>query len=406
MDMKQIEQSEKLKYVKYDIRGKVSEEAERMSRAGISIVKLNTGNPAAFGFYAPKKVNDAVIKNIEKAQAYTVSQGQYDAREVIAKYAKEKQIPDVGIEDIIIGNGASELIVMAMQALINTGDEVLIPTPDYPLWTSAVYFAGGNPVHYMCDEQAEWNPDIDDIKRKVNSSTKAIVLINPNNPTGALYSKDVLLQIVEIARKNNLIIFSDEIYDRVIFDNLKHVSTASLAPDLLVVTFNGLSKSHKLCGYRSGWMCFSGEKEKTRGFIDGVKLLASIRLCSTVLGQAVIPAAFECNKESQEWLQPDGKLYQQKEIIYKGMNEIPGVSAVKPKAGLYIFPKIDPKKYRIDDDEQFVLEFLKQHHILLTHGGAYNWKGTDHFRIVYLPSADVLSTIAQKLEIFLKGYKI
>lgn len=403
--MKRFEQSRKLQYVKYDIRGKVSEEAEKMSREGIDIIKLNTGNPAYFGFTAPAALTRALIENLVDSQAYSVSQGQYAAREAIAKFASKKNIKGIEIEDIIIGDGVSELIIIAMQALLNAGDEVLIPTPDYPLWTSAVFLSGGKPVHYLCDEESEWNPDIKDMQSKITGRTKAIVLINPNNPTGALYPKEVLEQIAELARQHHLIVFADEIYDRLLFDNVEHVSIAAIAPDLPVVTFNGLSKSHRIAGFRCGWLFFSGDKDKIQGYIDGVKMLASIRICSNVLAQSVIPAAFDCSDDMKDWLYPSGKLCRQRDVITKALNKIPGVSAVKPKAGLYIFPKIDLQKYSIKNDEQLVLEFLRKHHILLTHGGAYNWKKPDHFRIVYLPSEDILSGIADKLELFLKGYE-
>lgn len=404
--MRRFEQALKLKNVRYDIRGRISEEAERMSDAGIDILKLNTGNPAPFGLTAPEELTRALIENITCAQGYSVSQGLYPAREAIAVYAKEKGLPGVGTEEILLGEGVSELIILTMQALLNPGDEVLIPVPDYPLWTSAVHLSGGTPVHYICDEQSEWNPDIADMEKKITSRTKAVVIINPNNPTGALYPEEILQKITDLARKHSLLIFSDEIYDRLVFDNIPHVSTAALAPDLPVITFNGLSKSHRIAGFRCGWLCISDTKNQAQGYTEGLKKLASIRICSNVLAQSVIPAAFACSRASQDWLQPGGRLYEQREYITRALNEIPGISAVKPKAGLYIFPKIDLNTYRVEDDEQFVFEFLLKHHVLLTHGGAYSWKNPDHFRIVYLPAVDELSTLSGKLTQFLQEYAI
>jgi alanine-synthesizing transaminase len=403
--MKRFEQAFKMEHVRYDIRGRVTEEAERMSSAGIDILKLNTGNPAPFGLTAPEELTRALMENLTCAQGYSVSQGLIAAREAIARYAEEKRIEGVGIEDIILGEGVSELIIMAMQALLNPGDEVLIPVPDYPLWTSAVHLAGGTPVHYICDEQSEWNPDTDDMEKKITARTKAVVIINPNNPTGALYPREVLEKILGLARKHGLLVFSDEIYDRLIFDGMEHDSSAALAPDLPVVTFNGLSKSHRIAGFRCGWLIFSGNKASAQGYIDGLKKLVSIRICSNVLAQSVVPAAFSCAKASQDWLMPGGRLFEQREYITRALNEIPGISAVKPKAGLYIFPKIDLARYAVDNDEQFVLNFLLKHHILLTHGGAYSWKKPDHFRIVYLPSVQELSKVSGRLTQFLREYE-
>lgn len=399
-----IEKSRKLDHVGYDIRGPVADEADRMTNQGVDIIKLNTGNPAAFGFRAPKYILEDLIQNNELSQAYSHSKGILPAREAIVSYCKIKDIPDVGIEDVFTGNGVSELISMTMQGLLDNGDEILIPTPDYPLWTSAATLAGGTVVHYYCDEQAQWYPDINDIRQKITDRTKAIVIINPNNPTGALYPKELLLEIVEIARQHDLVIFSDEIYDRLVMDGLEHVSIASLAPDLFVITFNGLSKSHQLAGFRCGWMCLSGDKHKAKNYIEGLNMLASMRLCSNVLSQSVIKNALNDYHSADDLLIPGGRLYEQREYITKAINDIPGLSVVKPKAALYLFPKIDVKKFHIKDDEQFVLDFLRQQHVLLTHGGGFNWKSPDHFRLVYLPQIETLEVISQKLHRFLESY--
>lgn len=321
------------------------------------------------------------------------------------QYCQVKHFPNVSIDDIYIGNGVSELITMSMQGLLDNGDEVLVPMPDYPLWTASVSLAGGRAVHYICDEQAEWYPDIDDIKSKITSNTKAIVLINPNNPTGALYPKDVLEDIVEVARQNDLIIFSDEIYDRMVFDGEVHIPIASLAPDLFVVTMNGLSKSHRICGFRVGWMVLSGDKSHVQGYIEGLNMLSNMRLCSNVLSQQVVQTSLGGYQSVDELLIPGGRLYEQREFIYKAINDIPGLSAVKPKAGLYVFPKIDQTMYRVDDDEQFVLELLKQEKVMLVHGRGFNWKDPDHFRVVYLPRVEELAKVQEKITRVLQQYR-
>lgn len=403
--MRNFEKSNKLDGVSYDVRGPVLEEADRMHEEGIRILKLNTGNPAPFGFDAPNEVVRDMIMNVRNSEGYSDSKGIFSARKAIEQYCQVKGFPNVTINDIYTGNGVSELITMCMQGLLNNGDEVLVPMPDYPLWTASVSLAGGNPVHYICDEQAEWYPDIDDIKSKVTTNTKAIVLINPNNPTGALYPKEILEQIVEVARQNDLIIFSDEIYDRLVMDGLTHIPIATLAPDLFVVTLNGLSKSHRVAGFRCGWMVLSGNKKHVKGYIEGLNMLASMRLCSNVLSQQIIQTALGGYQSVDDLLLPGGRIYEQREYIYNAINDIPGLSAVKPKAAFYIFPKIDTARFNIYDDEKFVLDFLHEHHILLVHGGGFNWTQPDHFRIVYLPKMEDLKFTAEKMRTFLSTYK-
>ena len=403
--MREFEKSNKLEGVSYDVRGPVLEEAERMQEEGISILKLNTGNPAPFGFEAPNEVIRDLIMNARDSEGYSDSKGIFSARKAIEQYCQIKKFPNVTINDIYTGNGVSELITMCMQGLLDNGDEVLVPMPDYPLWTASVSLAGGKPVHYICDEQAEWYPDIDDIKSKITSRTKAIVIINPNNPTGALYPKEILEQIVEIARQNQLIIYSDEIYDRLVMDGLEHIPIATLAPDLFVVTLNGLSKSHRVAGFRVGWMVLSGDKSHVKGYIEGLNMLSSMRLCSNVLSQQIIQTALGGYQSVDELLLPGGRIYEQREFIYNAINDIPGLSAVKPKAAFYIFPKIDTKRFNILDDEKFVLDFLHEHHILLVHGGGFNWQQPDHFIIVYLPKMDDLKTTAVKMREFLSTYR-
>ena len=403
--MRNFKKSDKLNNVSYDVRGPVLEEAERMQEEGIRILKLNTGNPAPFGFDAPNEIVRDMIVNVRDSEGYSDSKGIFSARKAIEQYCQLKKFPNVTINDIYTGNGVSELITMCMQGLLNNGDEVLVPMPDYPLWTASVSLAGGTPVHYICDEQAEWYPDIDDIKSKITSNTKAIVIINPNNPTGALYPKELLLEIVEVARQNDLIIYSDEIYDRLVMDGLVHVPIATLAPDLFVVTLNGLSKSHRVAGFRCGWMVLSGDKSRVKGYIEGLNMLASMRLCSNVLSQQIIQTALGGYQSVYDLLLPGGRIYEQREFIYNAINDIPGLSAVKPKAAFYIFPKIDTAKFDIYDDEKFVLDFLHKHHILLVHGGGFNWQQPDHFRIVYLPKMEDLKTTADKMREFLSTYK-
>ncbi|MGQ7462165.1 pyridoxal phosphate-dependent aminotransferase [Streptococcus suis] len=403
--MKQFNKSTKLDDVAYDIRGPVLEEAMRMRANGEQILRLNTGNPAEFGFTAPDEVIRDLIHNARKSEGYSNSKGIFSARKAIMQYCQLKKFPNVDIEDIYLGNGVSELIVMSMQGLLDNGDEVLVPMPDYPLWTAAVSLAGGKAVHYVCDEAADWYPDLEDMESKVSSRTKAIVLINPNNPTGALYPKEILEGIIDIARRHELIIFSDEIYDRMVFDGAVHIPIATLAPDLFVVTMNGLSKSHRICGFRVGWMVLSGPKKHVKGYIEGLNMLSNMRLCSNVLAQQVVQTSLGGYQSVDELLMPGGRLYEQREFITKAINDIPGLSAVKPMAGLYVFPKIDRDMYRVEDDEQFVLDFLKQEKVLLVHGRGFNWKEPDHFRIVYLPRVDELAEIQEKMTRFLRQYR-
>lgn len=403
--MRTFEKSKKLDNVCYDIRGPVMDEANLMVARGEDILKLNIGNPAPFHFHAPNNIIHDMSFNLTNAEGYSDSRGILPAREAIMSYCRYKNIPNVGLDDIYTGNGVSELIVMAMQGLLDNGDEMLIPAPDYPLWTAAVNLAGGKTVHYMCDEQADWYPDLQDIKNKITDRTKGIVIINPNNPTGALYPKEVLEEIVEIARQNNLIIFADEIYDRLVMDGLEHTSIASLAPDLFVVSFNGLSKSHRVAGFRSGWMCLSGDKSRVRGYIEGINLLSSMRLCSNVPSQYIIQTALSQEPKTDELLLPGGRIYEQREFIHKAINDIPGLSSVKPKAAFYVFPKIDVKKFNITDDVKFTLDFLREKKVLLVQGTGFNWNAPDHFRVVYLPEINILKDATNRLADFLQGYQ-
>ena len=402
--MRTYEKSVKLNNVCYDIRGPIMDEANRMAANGVNILKLNIGNPAPFHLFAPDEIVVDMIYNLRDTEGYSDSKGLFSARKAIMQYCQNKHIPNVGINDIYTGNGASELITMSMQGLLNPGDEILVPSPDYPLWTASVTLAGGKAVHYLCDEQSDWNPDIEDMRSKVTDRTKGIVVINPNNPTGALYPREVLEQIVQVAREHDLILFADEIYDRLVMDGLEHVALGSLAPDLMCVNINGLSKSHRVAGYRCGWMCLSGDKSRCKGYIDGLNLLSTMRLCSNVPGQSIIQTALGGTQSADQLLVPGGRIYEQREYIYNALNSIPGISATKPKAAFYIFPKIDTKKFNILDDEQFALDLLKDKHILVTHGGGFHWNQPDHFRIVYLPEVEVLREACGKLADFLKTY--
>lgn len=403
--MRTFEKSSKLENVCYDIRGPVMDEANRMIEEGVDILRLNIGNPAPFQFDAPDEIIHDMVYNLRNAQGYSDSRGIFSARKAIMQYCQLKGIPNVGINDIYTGNGVSELIVLAMQGLLNDGDEMLVPMPDYPLWTAAVNLAGGKAVHYVCDEQSEWNPDIEDIKKKITSKTKGIVVINPNNPTGALYPKEILEQIVQVAREHELILFADEIYDRLVMDDLEHTALASLAPDLFTISFNGLSKSHRVAGFRSGWMCLCGDKSKVKGYIEGINLLASMRLCSNVPSQYIIQTALGGYQSADELLLPGGRVYEQREFVYNALKEIPGVSVVKPKAAFYIFPKLDSKKFNIKNDEQFALDFLREKKVLIVQGTGFNWKDPDHFRIVYLPNVIELKSATDKLADFLSTYR-
>ncbi len=402
--MRSFTKSSKLDNVLYDVRGPVVDEAARMEESGIKVLKLNIGNPAPFGFSAPDEVIIDMRDSIVNSQGYSDSRGIFAARKAIMQYAQLKHIPNVTMKDIYTGNGASELIQLSLHALLNVGDEILIPSPDYPLWTACANLAGGKAVHYICDEQSEWYPDLDDIESKITDRTKAIVIINPNNPTGALYPKELLERIVEIARRHELIIFSDEIYDRLVMDGLEHVSIASLAPDLFCVTFSGLSKSHMVCGFRVGWMILSGNKAIAKDYIEGLNMLSNMRLCSNVPGQSIIQTALGGYQSVNEYIVPGGRVYEQREFIFNAINDIPGLSAVKPKAAFYIFPKIDVKKFNITDDNQFALDFLREKRVLFVPGSGFNWHEPDHFRIVYLPRLSVLKEATDKMRDFLETY--
>lgn len=404
--MKSFQKSHKLDNVCYDIRGPVMDEANRMIANGEKILKLNIGNPAPFGFRAPDKVIEAMSGNLTATEGYSDSKGLLTARQAIADYCvNTKHIAGVTPDDVYTGNGASELITMSMQGLLDSGDEVLVPAPDYPLWTASVTLAGGKAVHYVCDESADWYPDIVDIRAKITPRTKGIVIINPNNPTGALYPREILEEIAQIARENGLIVYSDEIYDRLVMDGLEHTSISAIAPDIFSVTFNGLSKSHLIAGYRCGWMALCGEKSHVKGYIEGLNLLSSMRLCSNVPAQSLIPVALQNADSTKELLVSGGRVYEQREFICNAINDIPGISAVKPKAAFYIFPKMDIQKFHITDDEKFVLDFLREKKILLTHGGGFHWETPDHFRIVYLPQLDELKLATDGLREFLADYR-
>lgn len=403
--MRTFEKSEKLNNVCYDIRGPVLDEANRMAAEGIQMLKLNIGNPAPHNLLAPDEIICDMIYNLRDSEGYSDSKGIFSARKAIMHYCQNKGIPNVGINDIYTGNGVSELISLCLQGLLNYGDEILVPSPDYPLWTASVTMAGGKAVHYVCDEQSEWYPDIADMRSKITDRTKGIVVINPNNPTGALYPREVLEQIVELAREFDLIIFADEIYDRLVMDGLQHIAIGSLAPDLMVVNLNGLSKSHRVAGFRCGWMCLSGDKSRAKGYIEGLNLLANMRLCSNVPGQSIIQTALGGYQSADALLAPGGRIYNQREYIWQALNDIPGLSAVKPKAAFYIFPKMDIKKFGIVDDERFALDLLREKHVLITHGGGFHWEQPDHFRIVYLPEVEQLEDAAGRLRDFFANYR-
>ena len=402
--MREFKKSSKLDNVLYDVRGPVVDEATHMEEAGTHVLKLNIGNPAPFGFRTPDEVIYDMRQRLTDCEGYSNAMGLFSARKAIMQYAQLKHIPNVNINDIYTGNGVSELINLCMSALLDNGDEILIPSPDYPLWTACATLAGGKPVHYICDEESEWYPDIDDIRKKINDRTKAIVIINPNNPTGALYPKEVLEQIVQVAREHQLIIFSDEIYDRLVMDGEKHISIASLAPDLFCVTFSGLSKSHMIAGFRVGWMILSGNKAVAKDYIEGLNMLSNMRLCSNVPGQSIVQTALGGHQSVEDYIMPGGRIYEQREFIYKALTDIPGISAVKPKAAFYIFPKIDTKKFDIVNDEQFVLDLLREKKVLLIHGGGFNWQQPDHFRVVYLPRIEVLKKATDSMADFLNHY--
>ena len=402
--MRTFTKSHKLDNVLYDVRGPVADEAVRMEAAGTHILKLNIGNPAPFGFRTPDEVVYDMSQQLPDTEGYSPSKGLFSARKAIMQYAQLKNIPNVSIDDIYTGNGVSELINLSLSALLDNGDEVLVPSPDYPLWTACVNLAGGTAVHYVCDEDSEWYPDIDDMRSKITDKTKAIVIINPNNPTGALYPKEVLQQIVDLAREHQFMIFSDEIYDRLVMDGLEHISIASLAPDLFCVTFSGLSKSHMIAGWRVGWMVLSGNKRLAKDYIEGLNMLANMRMCSNVPAQSVVQTALGGHQSVKDYLVPGGRIYDQRELVYNMLNDIPGITAVKPKAAFYIFPKIDVKKFNIHSDEQFALDLLHDKHILISHGGAFNWQEPDHFRVVYLPRISMLKETIGEIGDFFSTY--
>lgn len=403
--MREFKKSSKLDNVLYDVRGPVVEEALRMEEAGTNILKLNIGNPAPFGFRTPDEVIYDMSRQLSECEGYSASKGLFSARKAIMQYAQIKNIPNVSMDGIFTGNGVSELINLCMSALLDDGDEILIPSPDYPLWTASATLAGGKPVHYICDEQSEWYPDIEDIKKKVNARTKAIVIINPNNPTGALYPKEVLQQIVDVAREHQLIIFSDEIYDRLVMDGEEHVSIASLAPDLFCITFSGLSKSHMIAGFRIGWMILSGNKRVAKDYIEGLNMLSNMRLCSNVPAQSIVQTALWGHQSVNSYTVPGGRIYEQREYIYKALTDIPGITAVKPKAAFYIFPKIDVKKFNITDDVKFAYDLLTDKKLLIVQGSGFNWGQPDHFRVVYLPRIEVLEEAVGNLRDFLSYYR-
>ncbi len=403
--MQPILKSSKLANVCYDIRGPVLDRAKQMEEDGHYIIKLNIGNPASFGFDAPEEILQDVIHNLSDASGYCDSKGLFAARKAIMHYTQEKHIHDVQMEDIYIGNGVSELIVMTMQALLNSGDEVLIPAPDYPLWTAAVVLAGGTARHYICDEQSGWLPDLDDIRAKVTANTRAIVIINPNNPTGALYPDDLLREIIEIARQHQLIIYADEVYDKVLYDGATHTSIASLADDVLFVTLNGLSKNYRAAGFRSGWAVISGEKQHARDYIAGMTMLASMRLCANVPAQFGIQTALGGYQSINDLVMPTGRLVRQRDLAWKLLTDIPGVTCFKPQAAMYLFPRLDPKMYPIDNDQQFVLDLLTEEKVLLVQGSGFNWPQPDHVRVVFLPNSDDLTEAIGRIAHFLENYR-
>ena len=403
--MELFPKSDKLEHVCYDIRGPVHKEAMRLEEEGHKILKLNIGNPAPFGFEAPDEILVDVIRNLPTAQGYGDSKGLYSARKAIVQYYQSKGIQGATVNDVYIGNGASELITMSMQALLNDGDEVLVPMPDYPLWTAAVTLSGGKAVHYLCDEEADWFPDLDDIKSKITPRTKAIVIINPNNPTGAVYSKELLEQIADIARQHNLLIYADEIYDKILYDGAVHHHIAGIAPDLMVITFNGLSKAYRVCGFRQGWMILTGPKTKAKGYIEGLDMMAAMRLCPNMPMQHAIQTALGGYQSINELILPGGRLLEQRNRAYELVNQIPGVSCVKPRGALYMFPKIDIKRFNIYDDEKMVFDLLAQEKVLLVHGRGFNWQAPDHFRMVTLPYVHQIEEALGKFARFLANYR-
>ena len=400
-----IRKSNKLNNVCYDIRGPVLQESKRLEDEGHRILKLNIGNPAPWGLFAPEEVVQDVIYNLPDSQGYCDSKGLFSARKAVMQECQRKQIQNVGIDDIYVGNGVSELIVMSMQALLNDTDEMLIPSPDYPLWTAAVSLAGGTPVHYVCDEQSDWAPDIEDMRSKITDRTRGIVIINPNNPTGAVYPKEVLEQILELAREKDLIVFADEIYDKILYDEAKHVSIASLANDVMCITFNGLSKTYRAAGFRSGWMIVSGPKHRARDYIEGLDILANMRLCANVPAQHAIQTSLGGYQSINEYTCPGGRLYEQRTMAWKMLNDIPGISCTKPKGALYLFPKIDPNVIPIENDERMALDLLQQEKVLVVQGSGFNLPDTQHFRIVFLPREDDLKDAIERIGRFFSSYR-
>jgi alanine-synthesizing transaminase len=403
--MKHVKKSSKLSNVCYDIRGPVLQKAKQMEEEGHKIIKLNIGNLAAFGFDSPEEIQQDIIRNLPTAAGYTDSKGIFAARKAIMHYTQQKAIKGVTLEDIYVGNGVSELIVMAMNALLDSGDEVLVPAPDYPLWTAAVSLSGGKPVHYLCDEGKDWLPDLDDIRRKINANTRAIVIINPNNPTGALYPDDLLHEIIDIARKHHLIIYADEVYDKVLYDGARHTSIAALSDDVLTITFNGLSKNYRSCGYRAGWMVVSGDKRHAKDYIEGLDMLASMRLCANVPGQHGIQTALGGYQSIDDLVKEGGRMRRQRDVAYDLITAIPGVTCVKPKATLYMFPRLDPKVYPIKNDQAFIAELLQEEKVLLVQGSGFNWPQPDHFRLVFLPHEDDLKEAIARIARFLENYR-
>ncbi len=403
--LKPVVKSSKLANVCYDVRGPVVEKASQMEEEGHKIIKLNIGNLAVFGLEPPEEIVQDMIRNLPRAAGYTDSKGLFAPRKAVVHYCQEKKIAGVTVDDVYLGNGASELIAMSMNALLDDGDEVLIPSPDYPLYTAVVSLSGGTPVHYVCDEQSDWMPDIADIRAKITPRTKAIVVINPNNPTGALYPDSLLLQIVEVARQHGLIVFADEIYDKTLYDGNTHTSLASLADDVLFVTFNGLSKNYRSCGYRAGWMVVSGAKRQARDYIEGLNMLATMRLCANTPGQLAIQTALGGYQSIKDLVAPTGRLCRQRDLAHKLLTEIPGVSCVKPKAALYMFPRLDPKMYPFEDDQNFAYELLAEEKVLIVQGTGFNWANPDHFRLVFLPNSDDLAEAIGRIARFLDGYR-
>lgn len=400
-----IRKSTKLRDVCYDIRGPVLKEANRLEEEGHTVIKLNIGNPAPWGFSAPEEILRDVIRNIPASQGYSDSKGIYPARKAVMQYCQQIGIQNVDVEDIYIGNGVSELVVMGMQALLNDGDEVLIPAPDFPLWSAAVNLCGGTPVHYLCDEGSGWQPDLADIRSKITPNTKAIVIINPNNPTGAVYERAMLEQLINIARENELVVFADEIYDKVIYDDAEYIACGSLADDLLILTLSGLSKSYRVAGFRTGWLVVSGAKDRAQDYVEGLDILASMRLCSNVPTQHAIQTALGGYQSINELIQPGGRLYEQREVAWAMLNDIDGISCVKPKGALYLFPKIDTRKFNIRDDEQFALDLLRSEKVLVVQGTGFNWPQPDHFRVVFLPHVEDLEEALGRIARFFSSYR-